>query len=547
MCSHAPAEQRSPGVLVTNAATGMEEHNTHDPAEPDSSLHEHSTPSSQAPSEPQNSPDTTPTVNIEAPGTNAHPEQSSPLNELKTMSSLAPAKPRLPFTDLDTMRTMPNPVEAGTQHSTEPVWIPQDSSRMQPPPTLSSPSASRVVQLPPMPSSPAFTSRLVRLHPLPDQEFTFPIMKLSAEIRLIIFDQLFLDLTVRRQQSMEYRNEEKLLQKHQVNDFRPYTNLLLTCKELNKEAKNHWDKYYLRECCFYFWHVSKLYDLAMVFDKMGKPYTEINYVLRSQVGNDYNNSLCLAPTVAELGYYEADWFIETQPGAAPGYEELDDHFNQRLYTTVGKTCGIIEIGEGTYEATDKNPVRVVIHEEDGRVCARGDLTGPESCAISVHLDQRVRDDLRGTIKTEDYTQMQGKFSGIFWGGYDAAVGYGKLKIWEAMLLDHLEGDCDCGKWNIPANRFGDDSLLRIGEDERLTLLNKWYDKIIVDPKWLALGGEPVPEPYGSVGLMGEYGMGQWLDDDYWRQKADDHWASWRMSDAEWKELEITPDLRPAGA
>jgi hypothetical protein len=441
------------------------------------------------------------------------PETSGSLQEHENTGSLVPAGHLSPIV-LTATPVMSQTLEPGTQPPTEGA----DSCSQDSNPSQTSPPAS-------------------------NPTLTFPIMELPPELRLMVFDQLFLDLTVRRQRSMTHHNEEKLLQKYQVNDFRPYTNLLLTCKELNKEAKNHWDKYYLRECCFYFWHVSKLYDLALVLAELGDPYTEIKYVLRSQFAHNYISTFCPAPTFAELGLYEAEWFIETQPGAAPGYEELDDHFSQRIYTTIGKTSGIIEVGEGTYEATENNPVRVVVHKEAGRTFARGDHLGPESCAVSVHQDDTT---FGGCIKSESYTQMQGTFSGIFWGGYDPAVGYGKLKLWEAMPLDHLQGHCGCDVWNIPENRFADDDLLWWSEAERLTLMNKWYDEIIVDRKWLALGGQVDERGAGVTDLMEGYDMNHWLNDDYWRQRADDYWVSWRISDAEWRRIEESPDLRPPG-
>jgi hypothetical protein len=177
-------------------------------------------------------------------------------------------------------------------------------------------------------------------------------MKLPPELRLMVFDQLFLDLTVRRQRSMMFRNEVKLLEKYQVNDFRPYTNLLLTCKELGQEAKKHWMTIYLHQCCFYFWHVSKLYDLSLILEKLGKPYTEIKYVLRSECDEGHVGDFCLATTVRKLMADENVDFMSCQPGVPPDYH---DTFMEQLFDRMDLedvNGDYVEIRAGTYEATE---------------------------------------------------------------------------------------------------------------------------------------------------------------------------------------------------
>jgi hypothetical protein len=461
--SPVPVGQRSPVVLITTSAVGMQEHIKHDSPEPSSLLHERETASSPMPQ-------------ILEPGTQPPTEAASPVS--------------------------------------------QDSN-----PSQTSPSPS-------------------------DPTLTFPIMKLPPEIRLMVFDQLFLDLTVRRQHFMKYHNGEKLLQKHQVNDFRPYTNLLLTCKELNKEAKKLWEEQYLHECCFYFWHVSKLYDLAMLFEKLGGAYTNVRYVLRTQFVENFVCNMCLAATAAEAGEHEALWFMQTQPVVSPDYsDEFDQHFIRRLFPSTGNDSGKIEIGEGVYEATDENPVRTVVYKEAGKTFAHGEYSGPESCSLSTHLTETVLEStnhdnnnelqiyVEGRGARHDvYEQMQGKFSGIFWGGYDPAVGYGKLKLWEAVPLLHLESRCLCRKWNDPANRHDEeDDMLRRGDKIRSKLLDKWFNEIINDPKWLALGGEVDEE--GLSGVLDDYGMEHWNDAEYWEMRADENWSSMRLSASMWHEVE----------
>jgi hypothetical protein len=451
----------------------------------------------------------------EQPNMSDSPDQSSLRDEHETMNPPVPTGQRSPVV-LITAPVMQQTLEPGTQ----------------PPNEGASPGSQDPTQS--QTSSPTLA---------------FPIMKLPPEIRLMVFDQLFLDLTVRRQHNMKYHNEEKLLQKHQVNDFRPYTNLLLTCKELNKEARKLWEEQYLHECCFYFWHVSKLYDLAVILEKLGRPYTEIKYVLRTRFAENFVCNMCPAATAAEAGRNEAVWFIQTQPGVPPSFpKDLEKHFFNRLFPSTGDDSGKIEVAEGTYEATDENPVRTVVHKEAGTTFALGKSPDAESCTISTHLNETVLESTNHDANNEfkvyegrgaradTYEQMQGKFSGIFWGGYDAAVGYGKLELWEALPLFHLESHCQCKKWNEPSNRHAETKLLRRCENEHAKLLDKWFKKITKDRKWLALGGA-VDDEGGMTRMLEEYNLSPWLEEEFWDVRANENWESMCMSDSAWEEVE----------
>jgi hypothetical protein len=426
------------------------------------------------------------------------PKQSSSRDEHQTMSSQVPAGQLSPVVLIPTP-IMPQTLEPGTQSPTE-AALPgsQDSNPSQTSPHASNPTLA------------------------------FPIMKLPPELRLMVFDQLFFDLTVRRRYSMKYRNDQKLLQKHQANDFRPYTNILLTCKELNTEAKKLWEEQYLRECCFYFWHVSKLYDLAVVIDKMGKAYTEIKYVLRSHWAEDFVSTFCLATTVANIATLEAEDLIVCQPGVSPGYPEVLEkqlyaHIHDLQYPAGGRYT---RIEAGIYEATEENPVRLMLdRDQAGKSYAHAEHIGLESCVISVHQDDTPLEG--GGTRRCFYTQMQGKFSGIFWGGYDAAVGYGKFKLWEAVPFCPGFGYCHCSPWHEPENRFDCSDIIIHDIHERQALLQRWYEEIVDDHKWLNLGGKP---GQSSEDLMDEYGLTDWFDFDYWGQRADRYWASWHLED-----------------
>jgi hypothetical protein len=330
----------------------------------------------------------------------------------------------------------------------------------------------------------------------------------------MIFDQLFLDLTVRRQQSLMYCNKENLLQKHQANDFRPYTNLLLTCTDLNKAAKNHWNKHYLHQCCFYFWHVWKLHDFAINLEKFGKPYIDIKYVLRSryEASDEIIEPFCVAGEVARIAEDEADTFMGNQPAAPLDFPyELETYTPSRLYAP-----------EGTYEATDDIPVRTVIVATSGRSFVRTECPGLESCMILLRYD--VTPLVEGTFRINCYREMQGKFSGIFWGGYDVAVGYGIFKLWEAS--DLCNDSCQCRKWNYPGSRLACDPLNADAKTVRTAVFWRWYNVITKDLKWLALGGKAGKEP---VDLLYDYGMAEWFDDAAWDEHASDFWASWRAA------------------
>ena len=351
-------------------------------------------------------------------------------------------------------------------------------------------------------------------------------MELPPELRLMVFDQLFLDLTVRRQSTMVYRNEEKLLQKHQVNDFRPYTNLLLTCKELNKEAKKLWDEQYLRECCFYFWHVAKLYDQALVLQKLGGAYTELKYVLRSQWEEDHVSRFCLASSVNHIVRSEAEDFMSCQPGVLPDFlDTFEEQFRKRVHGSAGRYSKLIE---GIYEATDDNPICAVIYKDEaGKTFARGEYPSAESCTISTHQDHTPSGD--SCYRIDTYSQMQGKFSGIFWGSHDAAVSYGKLKLWEATPLCHGHGHCPCDKWDKPENRFDYLDMVTGDHYDRFALLSRWYGEIVKDRKWLELGGQPA---HSEVAVATDHVPEFWWDIEYWLECAREYWASWDFDEDE---------------
>jgi hypothetical protein len=475
------------------ARAGKEESSMSDPRETSSPPHEqHKNMSSHASVEPQASPGApgvAPTASIEEPST------SGP-SEIVSLQTTAKPQP-LPAAP-DIASNMPQTIESDAELSSETVLT---THRFNGPQTS------------PLSSDSTFT-------------FTFPIMKLPPELRLVVFDQLFLDLTVCRQNRMMYCNQERMLRKHKVNDFRPYTNLLLTSKELNNVAKKLWEERYLHQCCFYFWHVWKLYDFANVVDKLGKPYTEIGYVLRSrhEEADEMIKPFCVAGEVARIAEGEADTFMGNQPGAPSDYPlGLIKQANKRLYAA-----------EGTHEASNDISLRTMVYKTE-KSFVRSECSGPESCTLTVsHAVTPLRE---GTCRIDGYRQMHGKFSGIFWGGYDAAVSYGIFRLWE--VSDPCNDYCQCREWQSLSGRLDCDRLNEEAKDVRQQLFELWYDEITRDLTWLALRGKM--RSAMPADLLYDYGMTDWFDDETWFEFANDFWLAWLTAADEEEDFEHVSD------
>jgi hypothetical protein len=439
--------------------------------------------------EPELSPDTTPTVNTAEPSMSTLTEQNNPPHEHEAMSSHGSARPRIPFIGLDAARAVPETMQSGIQLTTEPAWVPQDSSRIRAHSLPSSPPSTwRVVQLPPVPSSPISASRVAKLRPSPKPFSVFPIMKLPPELRLMIFDEVFLDLTVRRQRFMLCHNEARLSEKHQANDFRPYTNLLLTCKEFNKEAKDRWEKVFLHECCFYFWNVSELYDLSLVLEKLGEPYTGIKYALRSR--HDYHGTelaevFCVSETMADATSYAAETLMKSQPGFSAAELQAFDEAIEMM--TTDATMFDPRTTDGLYVTATPTPWKVIFFTPEGppedlysRTFTYAWLSSPETCLISVHQNTPRQDSLCDDERDDHFSQMQGRFSGIFWGGYDALDGYEGFKLWKTSL-----GNC-----KTPTTTAEGTTVPKHFHAKGRSILEWWHKARTSDPKWLALGGNP---------------------------------------------------------
>lgn len=276
----------------------------------------------------------------------------------------------------------------------------------------------------------------------------------------------------------------------------------------------------------------------MILDKLGGPYTGISYVFRSEYAENRVGEFCLETTVMEAISYENTHLMTCQPGIPDGYHAtFAEHLQDRLIpfdATIGKR---VQVREGIYEATEENPVRAVVSvSEAGKRFSRAEWSGPESCTISVNSTQTPLEHMGLTgVMHDNYVEMQGQFSGIFWGGYDAAEGYGKFKLWEAMPLCHGPNHHHCQKWDDIKNRANSEEMLLCAKAEREVLLQCWYDALMKDPKWLMLGGEPKDS---VLDLVRDYSLEDWLDDESWSELARVHWTDSYLSGEPWAAIRL---------
>ena len=263
-----------------------------------------------------------------------------------------------------------------------------------------------------------------------------------------------------------------------------------------------------------------------MLDKMGEAYTEIKYVLRSSWIEDHVSQFCLAALGATEMSTEARNLTCCQPEVS---SDSTDVFEVQFVERIHGPRKYAPIEPGTYGATDENPVSAVVdRNEAGTTFARAELIGPESCVISMHEHDSPLGD--GGYRRDRYQQMHGKFSGIFWGGYDAARGYGRFKLWEAKPLCPGHGQCHCDNWHDPDNRSDSPKMLMDDIRERYSLLQRWHAGIVGDQKWLKLGGKPED----STQELAEK-LDDWTDFEYWCRMADDYWASWDFDEDEEEE------------
>lgn len=309
----------------------------------------------------------------------------------------------------------------------------------------------------------------------------FPLKKLPPELRLNVYHQLFTDLTITRQRAVADLDKFHEADEWPNNDLSTYVNLILASKEINKEAKDLWEKQYTSKCCLYFWQMPKLFNTAQSLQKLGEPYQSIRYLLRTRFDED-EVKLDTLPLVQEDGTH----FMACQPG----FPSTDFYYYSTFffdYYFVGRIERIKDF-KSRGDNGRRIPVRIVTYMNGKQgLCARVNYPRLQSCEISVH-QRRLSD-----VDYLHYNQMTGKFLGLCWCFYNAPVAHGKVRMYEEFAR----------RWD-ERSVAGLDFVL---DEEILRLANWWDVERFHDEKWLALGGETSK---GAMAIARKYDLVEWL-------------------------------------
>jgi hypothetical protein len=243
--------------------------------------------------------------------------------------------------------------------------------------------------------------------PLPaEDDRQIPLMRLPPEVRLNVYDCLFTDLTIDRQRQVADLRVYHHPFEWPDNDFSAYLNLLLTCKEVHKEAKSLWEKMYIPHCCFYFWKTPDLYRVARLLSTLDERYQRMRYALRTR-------------TPWETGPYLTDFIddvstslMSKQSGSREDYDEYTEFHWGWPSIRWSNGTGVHWLEEGRLPYT--------IYARDTETLARADFPGLNNCSISAHEH----------FHGGRYLLMTGKFGDIVWGDYDAPTAHAKMMIWE---------------------------------------------------------------------------------------------------------------------
>ena len=230
----------------------------------------------------------------------------------------------------------------------------------------------------------------------------FRMMDLPAELRLRVYDHVFLELT-------EGRSRDLTIYAHPTswpnNDLTSYTNLVQTCKTINLEAKKHFESYYVHKLIFYFEEAQSLYNLAQKIKTMSAPYTSIKYVAHGQSPqsihqrNDYISFEQLEHALLAL---MIDQSIEQYPDDDP-----------ELWTEYLDSVDAKHLGEGSEEGWDDG-FRVVVSKHNDKLQAALHFPDLDHCTITA---LGLRDDRDTT-----YAIMSGNVADVMWRDYDGLAG-----------------------------------------------------------------------------------------------------------------------------
>ena len=113
-----------------------------------------------------------------------------------------------------------------------------------------------------------------------------PLLSIPPELRLKIYDALFDDLILQTQAS----NIERYVrtQRWPRKTLYSYSSLTKTSKLIRKEAKPHFERYFLSGLVAYFWNIPALETFAEEMRKLGGPYLQVQYSLRVNLLSEYH-------------------------------------------------------------------------------------------------------------------------------------------------------------------------------------------------------------------------------------------------------------------
>lgn len=302
----------------------------------------------------------------------------------------------------------------------------------------------------------------------------FPLMKLSPELRLNIYDQVLIDLTINRQRKVADLNKYHRAHEWPKNDFSAYLGLLLTCEEVHRDVKGLWENVYIHKCCFYFWKMPDFYRIATSLVKLGGAYRSAKYALRTRAWDE------IGFNEAEFITDEGEHFMKDQPGFPtenPDY--IDFQWSWPKFPYASRS------GPHTLQGEGPIPVETYRQGPKGHKYARAYIPGLKGCSLAIH-DRHVPGD---SISTS-YLLMSGTVGDVFWGEYDAAFGYGKQMIWD--------------EWE--RREFPDSSLARAD----IVLSRRAQLELCMAALWERGGDEPLDHESVIFGIEEVYNLGNWL-------------------------------------
>ena len=302
----------------------------------------------------------------------------------------------------------------------------------------------------------------------------FPLMRLSPELGLNVYDQLLIGLTVNRQRAVADLNKYHRAYEWPNNDFSACLNLLLTCKEIHRHVRGLWENVYIHKCCFYFWKLPSFHRVATSLVKLGEPYRSARYALRTRASDE------IGLEEAEFITEEGEMFMKGQPGFPrdnPDYTDFQWSWPNFPYAS--------RCGPHTLQGQGPIPIETYRLGPRGRKCARTFIPGLKGCSITVH-DRHVSESHAGT----SYLLMSGEVGNVFWDEYDAAFGHGKQLIWD--------------EWE--KRGFPDTPLSRAD----IVLSRKAQLELCMAAFWVRGGNEPVHHESVIFGIEEVYNLRNWL-------------------------------------